>query len=57
MYKLGAAAGSPLYCFHLPIRLYGFMLEVHVHERYLYIYIYIYIIRFMHNYYNTYFIR
>ena len=33
MYNLGAAAGSPLYCFHLSIMLHGFMLEVHVHER------------------------
>ena len=24
---LGAACGSPLYCFHLPITLYGFMLR------------------------------
>ena len=28
MYSLlGAATGSPLYCFHLPITLYGFMLR------------------------------
>ena len=35
---LGAAAGSPLYCFHLPITLYGFMLRKDI-----YIYIYLYI--------------
>ena len=39
---LGAATGSPLYCFHLPITLYGFMLRKDI---YIYIYISIYIIR------------
>ena len=34
---LGAASGSPLYCFHMPITLYGFMLRKDI-----YIYIYIY---------------
>ena len=32
---LGAAIGSPLYCFHLPITLYGFMVRKDI-----YIYVY-----------------
>ena len=38
---LGAATGSPLYCFHLPITLYGFMLRKDIYiDIYIYIYIY-----------------